>query len=122
MFEKLKSLFKSSDKPKKKSAQQANKAKTSGNNAKPKVQPTRIGELGEHKINIQLNQLPKECKYVSDLMVTNSKSLTGYSQIDHAVITSQGLFVIETKNYTGEIKGTRVNDSQRFHGAHDFQS
>lgn len=59
MFEKLKSLFKSSDKPKKKPAQHTNKAKTSGNNAKPKVQPTRIGELGEHKINIQLDQLPK---------------------------------------------------------------
>lgn len=42
MFEKLKSLFKSSDKPKKKTAQQTNRAKTSGNNAKPKVQPTRI--------------------------------------------------------------------------------
>ncbi|MHA2854251.1 nuclease-related domain-containing protein [Paenibacillus lautus] len=111
MFEKLKSLFKSSDKPKKKPVQQTNKAKTSGNDAKPKVQPTRIGELGEHKINIQLDQLPKGCKYVSDLMVTNSKSRTGYSQIDHVVITPQGLFVIETKNYTGEIKGTRENKS-----------
>ncbi|MPY18876.1 nuclease-related domain-containing protein [Paenibacillus glucanolyticus] len=111
MFEKLKSLFKSSDKPKKKPAQHTNKAKTSGNNTKPKVQPTRIGELGEHKINIQLDQLPQGCKYVSDLMVTNSKSRTGYSQIDHVVITPQGLFVIETKNYTGEIKGTRENKS-----------
>lgn len=104
-------MFKSSDKPKKKQAQHTNKAKTSGNTAKPKVQPTRIGELGEHKINIQLDQLPKGCKYLSDLMVENSKSRTGYSQIDHVVITPQGLFVIETKNYTGEIKGARENKS-----------
>ncbi|EFU42655.1 NERD domain protein [Paenibacillus vortex V453] len=27
------------------------------------------------------------------------------------MITPQGLFVIETKNYTGEIKGTRENKS-----------
>jgi hypothetical protein len=29
-----------------------------------KVESTRIGELGEYKINIQLNQLPKDCKYL----------------------------------------------------------
>lgn len=78
---------------------------------KPKVQPTRIGELGEHKINIQLDQLPKGCKYLSDLMVMNAKSRTGYSQIDHVVITPRGLFVIETKNYNGEIKGKREDKS-----------
>jgi hypothetical protein len=72
-----------------------------------KVQPTRIGELGEYKINIQLDQLPKDCKYLSDLLVSNSKSRTGYSQIDHLVISPYGLFVIETKNYSGEIKGKR---------------
>lgn len=44
-------------------------------------------------------------------MVANPKSRTGYSQIDHVVITPQGLFVIETKNYTGEIKGTRKDKS-----------
>ncbi|WP_211748063.1 nuclease-related domain-containing protein [Paenibacillus sp. Marseille-Q4541] len=111
MFQKIMSLFKSTDKPKKKQTGHTNKTKTSGNSTKPKVQPTRIGELGEHKINIQLDQLPKGCKYLSDLMVANSKSRTGYSQIDHVVITPQGLFVIETKNYTGEIKGTRENKS-----------
>jgi hypothetical protein len=72
-----------------------------------KVEPTRIGELGEYKINIQLDQLPKDCKYLSDLLVSNPKSRTGYSQIDHLVISPYGLFVIETKNYSGEIKGKR---------------
>ncbi|HZG88053.1 nuclease-related domain-containing protein [Paenibacillus sp.] len=75
--------------------------------AKPKVAPERIGELGEHKINIQLDQLPKACKFVSDLMVRNPKSRTGFAQIDHVVVTPYGLFVIETKNYNGEIKGGR---------------
>ncbi|MHA6533706.1 nuclease-related domain-containing protein [Paenibacillus sp. BAC0078] len=66
-----------------------------------------MGELGEHKINLQLDQLPKECKALSDLLIPNPKSRTGYSQVDHLVISPYGLFVIETKNYQGEIKGGR---------------
>jgi hypothetical protein len=77
------------------------------NKQRKKVESTRIGELGEHKINIQLDQLPKYCKYLSDIMIRNSKSRSGFSQIDHVVISPFGLFVIETKNYNGEIKGLR---------------
>ncbi|MFZ3579981.1 nuclease-related domain-containing protein [Virgibacillus sp. DJP39] len=65
----------------------------------------RKGEIGEYKINIQLDQMPKEYKYLSDVMVENKKSSTGYSQIDHIVITPYGIFVIETKNYQGTIYG-----------------
>lgn len=74
---------------------------------KPKVAPTRIGELGEHKINIQLDQLPKECRHLNDLLLPNAKSRTGYAQIDHLIVSPYAIFVIETKNYKGEIKGTR---------------
>jgi hypothetical protein len=100
MLKKLFNLFKSKEEPKKKPT-------TAQKTKKRKVEPTRIGELGEHKINIQLDQLPKECKYVSDIMIDNKKSRSGYSQIDHVVISPYGLFVIETKNYSGEIKGTK---------------
>jgi len=89
----------------KRSSQPVKKQNTQRN--KPKVAPERIGELGEHKINIQLDQLPKACKAVSDLMVRNPKSRTGFAQIDHVVVTPYGVFVIETKNYSGEIKGGR---------------
>jgi len=100
MFKKILALFKRTpvvpmSKPKKISKE------------RKKVESTRIGELGEYKINIQLDQLPKDYKYLSDLLVPNSKSRTGYSQIDHLVISPYGLFVIETKNYSGEIKGKR---------------
>jgi len=74
---------------------------------KPKIESTRIGELGEYKINIQLDQLPKDCRYVSDLMLVNKKARSGYSQIDHVIVSPYGLFVIETKNYNGEIRGSR---------------
>ncbi|WP_261381466.1 hypothetical protein [Paenibacillus cremeus] len=73
MFKKLLALFKST--PEKKSTQQPTKKKTS----KPKIESTRIGKLGEHKINIQLDQLPKDCRHLNDLLDPNPKSRTGYS-------------------------------------------
>ncbi|MFD1039723.1 nuclease-related domain-containing protein [Virgibacillus byunsanensis] len=66
---------------------------------------TRKGEIGEYKIDIQLSQLPKEYLYVNDIMIKNTKSITGYSQIDHVVLTPYGIFIIETKNYQGTIYG-----------------
>ncbi|MFC7063139.1 nuclease-related domain-containing protein [Halobacillus seohaensis] len=82
-----------------------------GRGQKPKIEATRIGELGEYKINIQLDQLPKEYRYLSDFMIENPKSRSGYSQIDHVVFTPYGLFIIETKNYEGIIKGKKNEKS-----------
>jgi len=65
----------------------------------------RKGELGEYKIDIQLAQLPKEFHHLSDLMLRNEKSKTGYSQIDHIIMTPYCIFVVETKNYQGTIYG-----------------
>lgn len=79
------------------------------NNATTKIKDNRTavrkGELGEYKIDIQLSQLSKDYMYLSDLLIKNPKSSTGYSQIDHIIITPYGLFVIETKNYQGTIYG-----------------
>lgn len=104
MFEALRALFQKSDTKPPQTVHKAQASKT-----KPKVAPTRIGELGEHKINIQLDQLPKDCKFLSDLLLRNPKSRTGYAQIDHVVISPYCVFVIETKNYNGEIKGGRAD-------------
>jgi len=76
----------------------------------------RKGELGEYKINIQLDQLPKESKHLSDLLIRNYKSKTGYSQIDHVVISPYGLFVIETKNYAGKIFGKKEDEKWTING------
>jgi Nuclease-related domain len=65
----------------------------------------RKGDLGEYKIDIQLDQLPKDCRYLSDLLVKNPMAKSGYSQIDHVVLTPYGIFAIETKNYQGTIYG-----------------
>ncbi|MFB4166323.1 nuclease-related domain-containing protein [Alteribacillus sp. JSM 102045] len=63
------------------------------------------GELGEYKIDIQLDQLPKDCRYLSDLLMKNPKAKSRYSQIDHVVICPYGIIVIATKNYQGTIYG-----------------
>lgn len=104
MFKTLISLFKKANPKPPQAVTRAQSPKP-----KPKVASTRIGELGEHKINIQLDQLPKECKSLSDLLLPNPKSRTGYAQVDHIVISPYCLFVIETKNYNGEIKGGRTD-------------
>ncbi|MET3196930.1 nuclease-related domain-containing protein [Bacillus sp. OAE603] len=110
MFKKLFSKF-TNDTTK----QQSTEKKTSKSN-KPIVEPTRIGEIGEYKINIQLDQLAKNYKYLSDLMIVNSKSKSGYSQIDHVVFTPYAIFVIETKNYQGTIYGDRNRSSWSVNG------
>ena len=61
--------------------------------------------IGEYKIDIQLSQFPKNYKFLSDIMIENTKSISGFSQIDHIALTPYGIFVIETKNYQGTIYG-----------------
>ncbi|MFS0726430.1 nuclease-related domain-containing protein [Paenibacillus sp. 1P07SE] len=102
MFKKLISFFAS-----KPASSPPSKTVQTKQPAKPKVAPTRIGELGEHKISIQLDQLPKDCRHLNDLLLPNPKSRTGYAQIDHLIVSPYAIFVIETKNYKGEIKGGR---------------
>lgn len=83
------------------------KQKNDSKEKKPKIASTRIGELGEYKINIQLDQLPKNSRYLSDVLLHNPRAKSGYSQIDHVIFTSWAIFVVETKNYAGTIYGDR---------------
>lgn len=72
-----------------------------------KVDPSHIGDLGEFKLDVQLRQMPRDYRYLNDVFIVNKRSRTGYAQIDHILITRSGIFVIETKNYQGTIKGSR---------------
>ncbi|GGM18317.1 hypothetical protein GCM10011351_00130 [Paraliobacillus quinghaiensis] len=80
------------------------------------------GQIGEHKIAIQLTQMPKEYRYVNDVMIKNLKSKTGYSQIDHIVLTPYGIFVIETKNYQGTIYGGKDRKTWLVNGKFKFMN
>ncbi|MGE6753629.1 nuclease-related domain-containing protein [Rossellomorea sp. NPDC071047] len=77
---------------------------------------TRKGELGEYKIDIQLDQLPRTYRHLSDLLIPNPKAKSGYSQIDHVVITPYAIFVIETKNYQGTIYGGKDRNTWLVNG------
>lgn len=71
---------------------------------KPKIK----GSIGESRIAGQLNKLnDKEYKVLNDIIIRTSK---GSSQIDHIVISTYGIFVIETKNYSGWIHGNENSE------------
>lgn len=69
--------------------------------------PHQKGKRGELHIQKILAQLPQE-EYTTfnDVIL---KTTHGTTQIDHIVVSRYGVFVIETKNYRGEIYG---NDSR----------
>lgn len=66
--------------------------------------PEGIGKLGEWKVKLALGRNIENEKYViNNLILTGKNGRT--SQIDHVLINSNGIFVIETKNYAGRIYG-----------------
>lgn len=67
------------------------------------------GAIGESSVARQLNRLQdNEYLVLNDILIETD---TGSSQIDHIVISIYGIFVIETKNYSGWIHG---NDNSEY--------
>jgi hypothetical protein len=65
------------------------------------------GKRGEQRIFSILKRLPDEYYSWNDIVIQRN----GYSvQIDHVVVSPYGIFVIETKNYTGWIYGNDTSD------------
>lgn len=65
--------------------------------------PSQIGARGERKVSGFLQNLPENYYVIDDLTIPTRNSTT---QIDHVVVSVYGIFVIETKNYTGWIYGS----------------
>lgn len=65
--------------------------------------PQGKGIIGEIKVRIALGKNKEDKKYVINniIVVNDGKS----SEIDHIVLKKTGIFVIETKNYSGQIYG-----------------
>lgn len=68
-------------------------------------QPTIKGWRGERKVNKVLKKLQKQGhgKNIKNLTLLDKDGLS--SQIDHLFVNRSGIFVVETKNYSGEISG-----------------
>lgn len=64
--------------------------------------PKGKGVIGEKNVRRVLKRLPREYKVLNDIMIRTD---TGTTQIDHIVLSPKGIFVIETKNYSGYIYG-----------------
>lgn len=62
----------------------------------------RKGIVGEQQVKKVLRKLPDEYTIINDVLI-QYKSIT--TQIDHIVVCRKGVFVIETKNYSGKIIG-----------------
>jgi hypothetical protein len=60
------------------------------------------GKMGESAVTRALCRLPDEYVLLNDLMLPDGKG-----NVDHLVIGPSGLFVIETKNYSGNVKCDR---------------
>ncbi|MFD1676302.1 nuclease-related domain-containing protein [Alicyclobacillus fodiniaquatilis] len=114
MFEKLAAVLKKSKKTTQDS--QTSASKTESKQQPKTIDPKHIGDLGEFKIEVQLRQFSKENRYLNDLLIANPRSKTGYTQIDHVLITPYAVFVIETKNYKGYVKGKREDRNWRVNG------
>ncbi|WLR41390.1 nuclease-related domain-containing protein [Bacillus carboniphilus] len=59
-----------------------------------------------YSINIQLAQLPRNHRYISDLLFVNHHTKE-YSLIHHFIISPYGIFCLQTKNINGTIKGRK---------------
>jgi len=69
--------------------------------------PTKIGIEGELYVSAKLATLPADYTTINNVILKTDR---GTTQIDHVVISKHGVFVIETKNYRGDIYG---NDKQK---------
>jgi hypothetical protein len=66
--------------------------------------PTNSGALGEQHVGHILGNNQIDKKYViNNLMIVNDGKSC---QIDHVLISRTGIFVVETKNYSGRIYGS----------------
>jgi len=68
-----------------------------------------IGERGEIEVARALENNCKNSYFIHDIIVVDDRTKKS-AQIDHVVIRSNGVFIIETKNYAGRIYG---RDEQR---------
>lgn len=66
------------------------------------------GERGERRTSSMLSRLPDFYHVMDNVMIQQRGG--GSTQIDHVVVSRYGIFVIETKNYTGKIYGSEGSE------------
>lgn len=77
------------------------------------LRPYIKGKTGEATSSFILHRLPKNEYMVLDNIMLRTAS--GTTQIDHVVVSKYGIFVVETKNYSGLITGSKQADQWTQH-------
>ena len=71
------------------------------------------GAAGESAVSSILSRLPKsQYKVINDVLIAKGSNTT---QIDHVIVSSYGIFVIETKNYTGCLVGDEFDEHMDYY-------
>lgn len=74
--------------------------------------PSSIGDAGEREVSSILHSLPQEYLVINNVIIPDQSeqikdpTKTYTTQLDHVVVSPYGIFVIETKNYSGWISGS----------------
>lgn len=75
-----------------------------GSKISAEIKKKDTGAKGEIITNRLLSKLPDSYSIISDLEITDESGKT--SQIDTVILGNNGIFIVETKNMNGTIKGT----------------
>ncbi len=67
----------------------------------------RVGSYGERIVSNELTALGQQFTVWNDITLANEKGQT--AQIDHLVLGHAGIFVIETKNWSGKVYGKQTD-------------
>lgn len=79
---------------------------------KPRVSyAVKRGRLAERRVKKIIQKFGEDYISFHDIYLPSTETKSGYTQLDHLVISKYGIFVIETKNYSGEI----IGDSTQFY-------
>lgn len=73
-----------------------------------KIKILEAGYLGEKETLILLKTLPNSFSIISDITI-NYKNRK--AQIDHLIFTPKCIFILEVKNYSGELKGNITDNT-----------
>lgn len=89
-----------------------NISKTTSFEDRDKNEIEKAGELGESEVSIRLSEIASKYNgYLINRLIFEDKYNKKYStDIDHILITRGGVFVIETKNYSGIVVGKEDED------------
>lgn len=74
------------------------------------IMPAILGAVGESKVEQELRLLPEGCFLINDFVLTfkkplyykEEKSYIKSIQIDHLLVSSAGIFIMETKNWSAQ--------------------